>query len=145
MACGDQARIATLRKVPMLNVMALGSLLVSLFVPALVVPSVTALTVPNVAAPAAKMVNDVVTVNGTGCPSGSVAIAISPDNTAFTVTYSKYSAQVGVGAKSSDLRKNCQLNLNVHVPAGYTYAVDSTQYRGFASLVKGASGSLKES
>jgi hypothetical protein len=48
--------------------------------------------------PTDHIVIDVVTVNGSGCPPGSAAVAVSPDNTAFTVTYSQYLAQVGVGS-----------------------------------------------
>jgi len=86
-----------------------------------------------------KIVIDLMTVIGSGCPSGTAAVAVSPDNTAFTVTYSDYLAQVGVGAKPTDWRKNCQLNLVVHVPQGFTYAISSVDYRGFASLQAGAS------
>jgi hypothetical protein len=88
--------------------------------------------------PTDKIVIDVATVNGSGCPAGTAAIAVSADNTAFTVTYSNYMAQVGVGAGPTDFRKNCQLNLVVHVPQGFTYAVASADYRGFASLAQGA-------
>ncbi|MFE2724748.1 DUF4360 domain-containing protein [Kitasatospora sp. NPDC059327] len=89
--------------------------------------------------PPDKIVIDVATVNGSGCRAGTAAVAVSPDNTAFTVTYSEYIAQVGIGSKPTDSRKNCQLNLNVHVPQGFTYAVAATDYRGFAHLEKGAS------
>lgn len=91
--------------------------------------------------PTEKIVIDVVTVNGSGCPAGTAAIAVSPDNTAFTVTYSAYLAQVGVGAKPTDARKNCQLNLKVHIPNGFTYAISQTDYRGYGSLAAGASAS----
>jgi uncharacterized protein DUF4360 len=90
--------------------------------------------------PPDKIVIDVATVNGSGCHAGTAAVAVSPDNTAFTVTYSDYMAQVGVGASSTDFRKNCQLNLAVHVPQGFTYAIAEADYRGFAHLEKGASG-----
>jgi hypothetical protein len=90
--------------------------------------------------PSDRIVIDVVTVNGSGCPPGSAALAVSPDNTAFTVTYSTYLAQVGVGAKPTDYRKNCQLNVLVHVPQGFTYAINRVDYRGFASLSAGATG-----
>ncbi|MFI0480801.1 DUF4360 domain-containing protein [Actinomadura sp. 9N215] len=82
---------------------------------------------------------DIATVNGTGCPPGTAAIALSDDNDAFTVTYSKYVAQTGGSSAPTDDRKNCQINLRVHVPQGFTYAVSSTDYRGYASLQKGAS------
>jgi len=90
--------------------------------------------------PDGNIVIDVMTVNGSGCPIGTAAVAVSPDNMAFTVTYSAYLAQVGVGALPIDFRKNCQLNLLVHVPQGFTYAVMSVDYRGFASLASGSTG-----
>ncbi|GHC74352.1 DUF4360 domain-containing protein [Streptomyces cinnamoneus] len=90
--------------------------------------------------PPDKIVIDVVSVNGSGCPAGTANVTVSPDNTAFTVSYSNYVAQVGVGAKPTDFRKNCQLSLNVHVPQGFTYAVARADYRGFARLEKGATG-----
>ncbi|GGO81486.1 DUF4360 domain-containing protein [Wenjunlia tyrosinilytica] len=93
--------------------------------------------------PPDKIVIELATVNGSGCPQDTAAVAVSPDNTAFTVTYSAYLAQVGVGAKPTDFRKNCQLNLIVHVPQGFTYAIAQADYRGFASLEKGATGIQK--
>lgn len=95
--------------------------------------------------PPDKIVIKVATVNGSGCPQGTAAVAVSPDNTAFTVTYSDYLAQVGGGAPSTAFRKNCQLNLIVHVPGGFTYAIASVDYRGFASLQRGATGTEKAS
>jgi hypothetical protein len=89
--------------------------------------------------PSDRIVIDLVTVNGSGCPAGTAAIAVSPDNTAFTVTYSNYMALIGVGSTTTDWRKNCQLNIVVHVPQGFTYAVSQVDYRGFASLASGAS------
>jgi len=90
--------------------------------------------------PTDHIVIDVITVNGSGCPAGTAAVAVSLDNTAFTVTYSNYLAQVGVGSIPTDFRKNCQLNILVHVPMGFTYAIASANYRGFASLAAGATG-----
>ncbi|WP_370147038.1 DUF4360 domain-containing protein [Kitasatospora sp. GAS206B] len=80
-----------------------------------------------------------VTLNGSGCPAGTANIAVSPDDTAFTVTYSKYLAQVGVGASPIDFRKNCQLVVQVNAPQGFTYAVAEADYRGYAYLANGAS------
>lgn len=88
--------------------------------------------------PTEKVVIDVVTVNGSGCPAGTVAVAASPDNTVFTITYSRFIAVVGVGAGSADYLKNCQINLRVKAPSGFTYAIAQTVHRGFASLKNGA-------
>ena len=90
--------------------------------------------------PPDKIVINVATVNGSGCPAGTAAVAVSEDNTAFTVTYSDYLAQVGGDSDPTAFRKNCQLNLIVHVPQGFTYAIAEADYRGFASLQAGASG-----
>ncbi|BAL87822.1 hypothetical protein AMIS_26020 [Actinoplanes missouriensis 431] len=105
--------------------------------------ALAATAVPAAAAPAPlpvdKMVIDVVAANGSGCPLGTADVTVSPDNKAFTVTYSEFTAQVGVGARPLDFRKNCQLALNVDVPQGFTYAIARTDYRGFVRLEKGAS------
>ena len=90
--------------------------------------------------PTDRIVVDVITVNGTGCPANTAAVAVSPDNTNFTVSYAAYTAQVGVGTSSRDFRKNCNLNLLVHVPSGFTYRIPAANYRGFASLAAGATG-----
>lgn len=95
--------------------------------------------------PEDEIVIDVVTINGSGCPAGTAAVAVSPDNRAFTVTYSQYLAQVGVGANPTDFRKNCQLNVAVHVPQGFTYAIAKADYRGFAALESGATATQRAS
>ncbi|MEU4213368.1 DUF4360 domain-containing protein [Streptomyces sp. NPDC026206] len=99
-------------------------------------PEAAAVEVP----PPDRVVIDVVSVNGSGCPAGTAAVSVAADNTAFTVSYSSYLAQVGVGSKPTDFRKNCQLGLNVHVPQGFTYAIARADYRGFAHLERGATG-----
>lgn len=95
--------------------------------------------------PPDKIVIKVATVNGSGCPQGTTAIAVSEDNTAFTVTYSDYLAQAGGGSDPTAFRKNCQLNLIVHVPQGFTYAIASADYRGFAALQSGATATQRAS
>ncbi len=94
-------------------------------------------------APQERIEVSIQTINGSGCPAGSAAVAASADNTAFTVTYSDYIAQVGAGAQPTDFRKNCQLNLNVRIPQGFTYAVAGVDYRGYAYLSDGASALQK--
>ncbi|MER5494783.1 DUF4360 domain-containing protein [Streptomyces sp. LE64] len=114
---------------------------------AAVIPAQSAtasVTTPS-APPPGKVTVDVVTVNGSGCRAGTAAVATSPGNTAFTVTYSDYLAQAGGASSPTGFRKNCQLNLLVHVPQGFTYAVTSVDYRGFASLQPGATGVQKAS
>ncbi|TMQ94750.1 DUF4360 domain-containing protein [Actinomadura soli] len=90
--------------------------------------------------PDEKITIDVLTVNGSGCPAGTTAVAPASDNTGFTVTYSDYLAQAGGDSNPTAFRKNCQLALRVHVPQGFTYAVAGADYRGFAHLEEGATG-----
>ncbi|MFD0223096.1 DUF4360 domain-containing protein [Streptomyces hirsutus] len=95
--------------------------------------------------PPDRIVIKVATVNGSGCPQGTTAVAVSEDNTAFTVTYSDYLAQAGGASDPTASRKNCQLSLIVHVPQGFTYAIASADYRGFAALQPGATGTQRAS
>jgi len=90
--------------------------------------------------PSGQITVDVATVLGSGCPAGTAAVAVAKDNTAFTVSYSNYLAQVGPQSAPTDIRKNCQLALRVHVPQGFTYAIAEADYRGFAALSSGATG-----
>jgi hypothetical protein len=100
--------------------------------------TVSAQASPAPDVPPDKILIEPVTVNGSGCPSGTTAVAASEDNTAFTVTYSDYLAQVGVGSQPTDFRKNCQLSLRVTIPQGFTYAIARADYRGYAYLENGA-------
>lgn len=117
----------------MLNVMALGGLALSLLASPAPVDSLAA-------PPAEKVVIEVQTVNGSGCPAGSASVSTAADNTAFSVSYDEFLAQAGGGANATASRKNCQINLKVHVPQGFTYAVARAEYRGFAHLAAGATG-----
>ena len=109
--------------------------------------ALSTIVIPPVAdpPPTGQITINVVTVNGSGCRLGSAAVAVSPDNKAFTVTYSDYLAQVGPQSRPTDFRKNCQLNLKVNVPGGFTYGIAQADYRGFADLQKGAKGTVKAS
>ena len=84
-------------------------------------------------------------MNGSGCPAGTAAIAPADDRTAFTVTYSDYLAEAGQGSDPTDFRKNCQLNIRVSYPQGFTFGIAQADYRGFANLQQGATGTEKGS
>lgn len=90
--------------------------------------------------PSGRVTVELVTVNGSGCPAGTAKVSAAADNTGFTVTYSNYEATTGGKAGPTDFRKNCQLNLLVSVPQGFTYAIGKAAYRGSAALPTGASG-----
>jgi hypothetical protein len=81
---------------------------------------------------------DVVTVNGSGCPAGDADVRT--DGRTFTVGYHTFLARAGGGSSPVDMRKNCQINLRVTVPEGYTYGLARTTYEGYAHLQEGATG-----
>ena len=93
--------------------------------------------------PADHIVIDLVAMAGSGCKPGTADVAVSPDNTAFTAIYSEYLAQAGPGIAGTEGRKNCQLNVLVHVPQGFTFAIAKVDYRGYGSLQKGATASQR--
>ncbi|GAB7045358.1 DUF4360 domain-containing protein [Catenuloplanes indicus] len=93
--------------------------------------------------PADHIVIDLVAMAGSGCRPGSAAVAVSPDNTAFTAIYSDYLAQAGPGIATTEGRKNCQLNVLVHVPQGFTFAITKVDYRGYGLLQTGAVASQR--
>ncbi|MEQ0564054.1 DUF4360 domain-containing protein [Amycolatopsis sp. NEAU-NG30] len=96
---------------------------------------------PAESAPAEKITLDIKTINGSGCPAGTAAASadVANDNTSFTVHYTNFTAKAGGGASALEARKNCQINVLVHVPQGFTYAIASAEYRGFAHIESGAS------
>jgi len=84
-----------------------------------------------------------ISYGGTGCPQGSVSTSFSPDRTTFTLIFDSFVAQVGPTIAVKEARKNCQINTNFHVPAGWQYSVMSADYRGYVSLDAGVKASQK--
>jgi hypothetical protein len=93
--------------------------------------------------PSDQMVIDLVAMAGSGCRPGTADVAVSPDNTAFTAIYSEYLAEAGPGIATTAGRKNCQLNVLVHVPQGFTFAITKVDYRGYGLLQRGATASQR--
>ncbi|ANZ34718.1 hypothetical protein BBK82_00115 [Lentzea guizhouensis] len=81
---------------------------------------------------------DVVTVNGSGCPAGDADV--TTDGRDFTIGYHTFLARAGGDSSPTDFRKNCQVNIAVDVPDGYTYGLSRTTYTGYAHLHPGATG-----
>ncbi|NGY60475.1 DUF4360 domain-containing protein [Lentzea sp. NEAU-D13] len=81
---------------------------------------------------------EIVTVNGSGCRAGDAEV--TTDGRTFTVGYHEFLARAGGGSSPVDLRKNCQINIRVNVPQGYTYGLARTTYEGYAHLQEGATG-----
>jgi hypothetical protein len=84
-----------------------------------------------------------VSYGGTGCPQGTVSSQISSDRTIMTLIFDSYIASIGPGISVTEQRKNCQLNVDIAYPGGFQYSILSADYRGYSSIQKGVSGTLK--
>jgi hypothetical protein len=93
--------------------------------------------------PAQRVIVEIVSVNGSGCPAGTTEVDVADDNLTFSVIHRTFTAKVGAGAEPTDARKNCQLALNVFAPKGFTYGIVSADYRGHANLQSGAVASQR--
>jgi len=89
--------------------------------------------------PPSRITLEVISVNGSGCAAGTTRVTTQPDNTGFRVRYTDFIAKDGGNAKPTDVRKNCQINVLVYIPQGYTVAVARADYRGRLHLEPGAS------
>jgi hypothetical protein len=121
----------------MRNLLAIGGLALTLAATTL---GTSAQADAGIAPPSDNITIDLVTVNGSGCPLGSAWALTTPDKTGFKVFYSKYLAEAGPGIEATAERKNCQINLLVHVPQGYSYAIAKAEYIGYANLSAGVTG-----
>lgn len=82
---------------------------------------------------------------GSGCPAGTVAGNIAPDRQAFTLLFDSYYAEVGPEVPFREKRKNCQLNIALDFPQGWSFTLFSVDYRGYASLERGVVGTQQSS
>jgi hypothetical protein len=80
---------------------------------------------------------------GSGCPAGSVADILSDDAQQFTLLFDSFVASAGPDINITDNRKNCQLNIGLHVPQGWSYTVATIDFRGYAQLDRRVEGTQK--
>ncbi|HEY8270993.1 MAG TPA: DUF4360 domain-containing protein [Pseudobdellovibrionaceae bacterium] len=78
---------------------------------------------------------------GTGCEATQTSVSLSPDLLELSVLFSNYSLELGAGTASPMApvqQKNCQINVELEVPAGWALAIQSVDYRGYVHLPLGA-------
>lgn len=75
-----------------------------------------------------------VNYGGSGCPQGSATVNIAGDGSNFTAIFDEYIASIGYGIPITENRKFCQLDVNLHVPPGWSYTLFDATYRGFTDL-----------
>jgi hypothetical protein len=85
------------------------------------------------------------THEGSGCPPGSVSSDIALDGSAFTVLFDSYVAEVGPGVPASGRTRDCDVDMVLKAPLGWSWAIAGIEHRGFASLPSGVSATLKSS
>ncbi|GLZ35488.1 hypothetical protein Lesp02_76750 [Lentzea sp. NBRC 105346] len=102
-----------------------------------------AIVLATVVPPGEKVTIDVVTVNGTGCPRGSAVVAVSPDNTAFTLNLEEMVAAAGKLARPGDARRSCTFNLRMRATGGYELGIERAVYRGWGQIERGAVGTAR--
>lgn len=80
----------------------------------------------------------VIRVSGTGCPTGSVAAALSPDQGTLSVLFDQLGTQILAGSGVLQDRKSCTLTLGIKFGGQYRMAIVGSDVRGFASVPSGA-------
>jgi hypothetical protein len=84
-----------------------------------------------------------ISYGGSGCPQGSVGQSIAEDRQSFTLIYDSFVAYTGSSAPITASRKNCQINLNLVYPEGFSYTITRFLYRGYVQLPSGVTAEQK--
>lgn len=71
---------------------------------------------------------------GSGCAADSTTGSLPVDGNAFDIEWQDFTAAVGDGVPVREKRKNCQVNLDLDVPDGWQYAVESIDYSGAVKI-----------
>ncbi len=84
-----------------------------------------------------------VRLNGSGCTNSTATASITSDGQLLSLLFDNYSAEIGTGSQNPNLttlKKDCRVIIDVDVPFGYQFAIEQTEYRGFAALPASAYG-----
>jgi hypothetical protein len=84
-----------------------------------------------------------VTYGGTGCPENTVQGLLSDDRKTITLSFDAYTVQSGPNIPANDRRKFCQLQMKLKYPGGFQYSIFGADYRGYASLETGVTGTAQ--
>ncbi|KAF2018095.1 hypothetical protein BU24DRAFT_389776 [Aaosphaeria arxii CBS 175.79] len=84
-----------------------------------------------------------ITYGGTGCPDKTVQGLLSDDRTTIALSFDAYTVQSGPSIPATERRKFCQLQLKIKKPSGFQYSIFGADYRGYASLEKGVTGTTQ--
>lgn len=102
------------------------------------VPAASATRPPTGAATISKVAVD---TEGSGCRSGTVAVAFAPDNSALTLILDGFHAGIGPGYEDFGTRAFCRVNVTMSSP-GWAFDVQSVDFRSYVNIQKGVEVSL---
>ena len=77
-----------------------------------------------------------------GCPQGSFSIVNTPDGSTLTILFDEFSLSSGGNTGKSTEQKECNLQIPLHLPEGFSLGVYRVDYRGFARLAPKQSSEL---
>lgn len=84
-----------------------------------------------------------VRLTGSGCSESDASASVTPDGTFLSVLFDNFKAEIGNGSSNPQaqaLKKQCTVLIDMDVPFGYQYALETTEFRGFAALPASAYG-----
>lgn len=84
-----------------------------------------------------------VRLSGSGCNGASSSAVVTPDGQTLSVLFDNYVVDIGNGSsnpQANKLQKDCRVLIDVDVAAGVQYALNQTDYRGFAAMPASAWG-----
>ena len=84
-----------------------------------------------------------VRLTGSGCQNSTANASITSDGQLLSLLFDNYAAEIGIGSQNPNLmqiKKDCRVLIDIDVPFGMQYAIEGTEYRGFAALPASAYG-----
>ena len=82
-------------------------------------------------------------LTGSGCSNATASANVTPDGTFLSVLFDNFSIEIGNGSanpQAASAKKQCTVLIDMDVPFGYQYAIETTEFRGFAALPASAFG-----
>jgi Domain of unknown function (DUF4360) len=70
------------------------------------------------------------TYGGSGCPTDSASVSVSPDGQELSILFDKFAA---LGSNHAESRKSCNLSIPVKVPQGFQISLYDADYRGYVA------------
>jgi len=89
--------------------------------------------------PGARIIS--VQTAGPGCEATQTSVSLAPDLQAISVLFSNFNLELGAGTTNPQdplIIKQCQIRVEIETPAGWSLAIKSVDYRGYAHLPAGA-------